>query len=128
MPTWSEYKEIARGRGDLAKEFFVVESTPLATPEQRMEILPRHLAYQKELEAAGSLFLAGPLSDETGEEMSGGGLIVYRAETLEDARAIADADPMHKEGGRSYTIRKWLVNEGSLTLKVAFSTQGAQLE
>ena len=45
MPTWSEYREIARGRGDLAKEFYVVESIPVASPERRMEILPRHLEY-----------------------------------------------------------------------------------
>ncbi len=128
MPTWSEYQQIARGRGDLAKEFYVVESTPVASPEQRMEILPRHLAYQKKIEADGILFLAGPLSDEAGEQMSGAGLMIYRANSLEEARAIADADPMHQEIGRAYQVRKWLVNEGSLTLKVGFSTKGVQLD
>lgn len=128
MPSWTEYQEIARGRGDLAKEFFVVESAPVASPEQRMDILPRHLAYQKQIEAEGRLFLAGPLSDEAGEQMSGAGLMIYRAQSLSEARSIAEADPMHKEGGRSFTIRKWLVNEGSLTLNVTFSNQGAQLE
>ena len=128
MPTWSEYQQIARGRGDLAKEFYVVESTPVASPEARMEILPRHLAYQKKIEAEGILFLAGPLSDEAGEQMSGAGLMIYRSGSLDEARAIADADPMHQEGGRTYRIHKWLVNEGSLTLKVGFSTKGVQLE
>lgn len=128
MPTWSEYQQIARGRGDLAKEFYVVESTPVASPEARMEILPRHLAYQKKIEAEGILFLAGPLSDEAGEQMSGAGLMIYRAGSLEEARAIADTDPMHQEGGRTYRIHKWLVNEGSLTLKVGFSTKGVRLE
>ena len=128
MPTWSEYQQIARGRGDLAREFYVVESTPVASPEQRMEILPRHLAYQKKIEADGILFLAGPLSDEAGEQMSGAGLMIYRANSLDEARAIADADPMHQEGGRAYQIRKWLVNEGSLTLKVGFSMKDVRLE
>jgi len=127
MPTWSEYRQIARDRGDLAQEFYVIESTPVAAPEARMEILPRHLAYQKTIEAEGILFLAGPLSDEAGEQMSGGGLMIYRSGSLEEARAIADADPMHQEGGRTYTVRKWLVNEGSLTLKVGFSTKSVAM-
>ncbi len=54
--------------------------------------------------------------------MQGVGMIVYRAESMEAARALAEADPMHSAGARSYTLRKWLVNEGSLTLSVGLST------
>ncbi len=123
MPSWSEYRSIARSRGALAFELFAVESKAAAPPETMQEILPRHLAYQKEMEAAGKLFLAGPLSDATGMEMSGGGLIIYRAASIDEARQIADADPMHKEGGRTYEVRCWLVNEGSLTFSLRLSEQ-----
>lgn len=123
MPSWSEYRSIARSRGALAFELYAVESKPAASPEKMQEILPRHLDYQKEMEAAGKLFLAGPLSDETGTEMSGGGLIIYRAASIDEARKIAEADPMHSEGGRTFTIRCWLVNEGAISLDVTLSDQ-----
>ncbi len=46
---------------------------------------------------------------------------------MQKAQAIADADPMHAEGMRSYSLRKWLVNEGSLQLEVKLSTQRVRL-
>ncbi len=123
MPTWHEYKEIARSRGSLALEMYVVESTPSAEPPELQATLPAHLAYQKEMEKAGKLAFAGPLSDETGESMTGAGLIIYRAASLEEARKIADADPMHAEGKRSYRLRRWLINEGYLNLSITLSDQ-----
>lgn len=125
MPSWSEYRSIARSRGALAFQLFAVQSRPAATPEKMQEILPRHLEFQKDIEAAGKLFLAGPLSDETGQEMSGGGLIIYRASSMEEARKIAESDPMHQEGGRTFEIRGWLVNEGSLSFNLHLSDQSA---
>lgn len=128
MPTWSEYREIARGRGALAYQLFIVNSVAAAPPERMQEILPRHLAYQKQMEAAGKLFLAGPVSDEAGTQMSGGGLIIYRAEDIEEARALAADDPMHKEGGRSFTVRAWLINEGALNFQLRLSEQRGGIE
>ncbi len=127
MPTWSEYREIARSRGALAFELFVVESTLIKSPEEAQKILPQHLDYQKEREAAGNLMLAGPLSDTSGEEMSGGGLIIYRAASMEEARQFALNDPMHKTKTRSFTIRRWLVNEGSISLSIKLSEQQVAL-
>jgi len=123
VPSWQEYKDIAKSRGALALELFVVESTPIGDPGLLKATLPSHLAYQKDMEAKGALVLAGPLSDLTGEEMQGCGLIVYRAASFEDARAMAEADPMHKAGARSFTLRRWLVNEGSLSVSVTLSEQ-----
>ncbi len=127
MPSFSEYKQIARSRGALAFEVFVVESSPIAPPESLGESLPAHLDYQKSLEAEGALVFAGPLSDASGEAMSGGGLIIYRAGSLDEARALAEADPMHRDGKRSFTLRRWLINEGSLTVSVALSGQAITL-
>ncbi len=122
MPKWDDYKREAKGRGALALELFVVTSTPIAAPEAVKAALPAHLAYQRDLELAGQLVLAGPVSDDSGDEMQGAGMIVYRAESMHAARALAEADPMHSVKARSYTLRKWLINEGSLTLSVGLST------
>lgn len=125
---WAAYKQQAKDRGALALELYVAQSTPAKTPEELKACLPAHLAYQAELEAKGVLAFAGPMSDETGEEMQGMGLIIYRAESLEAAQAYAAADPMHQSGARQFTLRRWMINEGSLTLSVGLSTKSATLE
>ena len=111
MPKWEEYKQKARGRGALALELFVVISTPIAAPEMVRAALPAHLTYQRDLEVSLRLVLAGPVSDDWGENMQGAGMIVYRTTDMEAARALAEADPMHSAQARSYTLRKWLINE-----------------
>ena len=126
MPAWSEYKKAAQERGSLACEMYAIISTPVA-PEKLQENLPAHLAYQAEQEQKGVLVMAGPLSDLTGEQMEGIGMIIYRAESLEAATAIADGDPMHLSGTREYTIRRWLVNEGSFQLDIKLSAQSVKI-
>lgn len=127
MVAWTEYKSGAKARGALALELYVVESTPAKPPEEVKAVLPDHLAYQAEMERERRLALAGPLSDASGEEMQGSGLIIYRAESLEAARALAEGDPMHATGARTFTIRRWMINEGSLFLSVGLSTGSAEL-
>lgn len=122
MPAWNEYKAIAADRGALACEMFVVVSTPCKPPEALQAVLPDHLAYIAGLERSGSLMLAGPMSDDTGEQMQGNGMIVLRAASMEEARELAQNDPMHATGTRSFTLRKWLINEGRLTVSVGLST------
>lgn len=128
MVAWSDYKSAAQKRGSLALELYVIESTPVKAPDELKKILPDHLAYQAEQEHLGNLAFAGPLSDLSGEQMNGSGLIVYRAQSLEDARALADADPMHATQTREYTLRRWMINEGSLQLSVQLSAQKVSLE
>ena len=127
MVAWTDYKEAAKNRGSLALELYVVTSTPAGSAEAVKDILQSHLAYQQEQEALGKLAFAGPLSDLSGEQMEGMGMIVYRAESLAAASNIADEDPMHKSGARSYSIRRWLVNEGSLQLSISLSSQSVSL-
>ena len=122
MVAWADYKVEAKSRGALALELYAAHSTPAKAPEDVKAVLPDHLAYQANLERAGSLAFAGPMSDETGDHMHGIGLIIYRAESLEAARALAEADPMHKSGARSFILRRWMINEGSFTLSVGLST------
>lgn len=127
MPAWEDYKAQAKARGSLAFELYVAHSTPGADMDLVKDTLPDHLAYQAKLEASGHLALAGPMSDETGDQMQGVGLIVYRAESFEAARALAEADPMHAKSARSFTLRKWMINEGSLNLSIGLSAQNIVL-
>lgn len=109
----------------LGKTLYVVHTVPVAPPEQAAAMLPAHLEHQVRLEKAGIMFGAGPLMNEDGSP--GGGLIVIRAESFEHARSIVDEDPMHKAGLRTYTVRRWSMNEGSYTLKVNYSDQSVSI-
>lgn len=122
MVAWNEYKAIAKDRGALALELYVAVSTPQKSPDDLKAILPDHLSYIQSLEVSGQLLMAGPMSDETGEEMQGAGMLVLRAGSMDEARALASNDPMHSTGARSFTVRRWLVNEGSLSVSVGLST------
>lgn len=123
MVAWNDYKADAKARGALALELYVAISTPAKEPQDVKATLPDHLAYQATLEQRGQLAFAGPMSDPTGDHMQGVGMIVYRADSLEAARALADADPMHQTGARRYDLRRWMINEGSLSLSVGLSTK-----
>lgn len=127
MVAWADYKAEAKGRGALALELYVAHSTPAKAPEDVKASLPDHLAYQAKLEREGKLAFAGPMSDETGEHMQGIGLIIYRADSLDAARALAEADPMHKSGARTFVLRRWMINEGSVSVSANLSTGGATL-
>ena len=122
MVKWADYKAEAKGRGALALELFVVRSKPTGDPAAVKANLADHLAYQRSLEESGKLAMAGPVSDATGDEMQGEGMIIYRAASMDEAQDLAANDPMHKSGARTYTITRWLVNEGSLSLAVGLST------
>lgn len=127
MAAWNEYKTIAQERGALAFEVFVAESTPQKTPDEVKAVLSDHLAYIQGLEKHGQLVMAGPLSDETGDEMQGAGMLILRASSMQEARDLAENDPMHVSGARTFKLRRWLVNEGALTVSVGLSTGTVKL-
>jgi uncharacterized protein YciI len=102
---------------------YVVVTTPVTSPEIRPRLLD-HLDNQVKLERDGVMFAAGPLFDEGGEGPVAG-MFVIRASSFEEARKIADSDPLHQAGLRKYTIRKWQVNEGQFQVRVNFSDQTA---
>ena len=110
----------------LRKELWVITSRPARGPGTQ-ELLPDHLDYQIKLEREGKLFGAGPVYAET-EAIPEGGMIILRAADIEEARELADADPMHANGARTYTVHKWLLNEGAITFTVRYSDQSTVIE
>nr|WP_246751931.1 YciI family protein [Bradyrhizobium diazoefficiens] len=47
---------------------------------------------------------------------------MFRAKTREEAQQLADNDPFHATGLRRYELFPWQVNEGSLDVRLLFST------
>lgn len=62
----------------------------------RMEARPAHVEHLNKLNAEGTLKMAGPFLDAEGKP--NGSLVIVSAETIEAAKAIADADPYTKAG------------------------------
>lgn len=83
--------------------------------------LEAHRAYLRELENQNVLFGAGPLWTDDGQYFAGDGLLIYRANSVTEAHNIAQADPMHTSGARTFTIRPWLLNDGKITVQVTLS-------
>ena len=110
----------------LGKQLYVIHTTPVAPREKITELLPQHLEHQVRLEKSGVMFAAGPLANE--DATPGGGLIVIRADSFAAARAIADTDPLHKAGLRTYTLRRWTVNEGSYSVTINYSDQTVSID
>jgi hypothetical protein len=119
--SWQQHIEHVRGKGLLALPLYVILTTPVGAIDTLAAHLPAHLAYQKDLEARGITFAAGPFADDSESEWSGEGMIIVRAESLAAARAIAEADPMHLAGVRRFRVRPWLLNEGAYTVTVRYS-------
>lgn len=125
--SWQEHIEKVTKKGLLAKQLYVVLTEPVSGLDQVRANLQDHLAYQLELERTGVMFAAGPFADDEGQEWQGEGMVIIRADSLESAKQIAEADPMHKSGARKFRVRPWLLNEGSLTLKVTYSNGGREV-
>lgn len=56
------------------------------------------------------------------------GLIIIRANSPEEARKIADADPQHIHKARTYKLYTWMLNEGQIGVRVNLSDGTIVLE
>ncbi len=113
--------------GCLQKQMYVYFTTPANGLGPVMENLEDHLKFQVELEQKGVMFGAGPFWTDDEQRWEGEGMIIIRAESLAEARKIAESDPMHASGARTFTIRPWLMNEGAVTMKVTYSDGGREV-
>lgn len=103
-----------------AKEFYLIENRLLTEVADLGTKLREHLLYMIDLEKSGTLFLSGPLYEKSGA-MTGGGVTVVRASSFEEAENIASRDPFVAAGYRVPTIRRWVVNEGRVSLRLDLS-------
>ena len=73
------------------------------TPHFDTADLARHYEHLDRLRATAQLGLSGGFTDATG------GAYVVTAETLDEARAIAAADPLIAGGSSTATVKEWNV-------------------
>ena len=111
----------------LKKQLWVIITKRVAPPEEMKKHLKAHLEHQISLEKQGIMYGAGPAT-VPGENEPAFGLIIIRASNSDEARRIADRDPMHAAGVRTYTLYQWSMNEGRLNITVDFSDRTYRLD
>lgn len=62
---------------------------------------PHHLEYLDKLKDQGKVYLKGPFKDGSG------GMVIYIADSFEEAEQLAKSDPYVVEGVRSLNLREW---------------------
>ncbi|GAB3792882.1 YciI family protein [Dyella agri] len=71
-------------------------------PQFDPAVVPLHRDFLEDLRAQGRNELSGPFGDKSG------GAYLLRAESPEEALAIAHRDPAHTSGGWDITVHEWL--------------------
>lgn len=121
--------EILRASGGmLQKQLYVIFTTPVGGIDPILKNMKEHLDFQIDLERRGIMFGAGPFWSDDERTWLGEGMVIIRAESLAAAKTIAESDPMHKSGARTFSVRPWLLNEGTVTVRLNYSDQKVQLE
>lgn len=73
----------------------------LRGPQFDSEIVPAHYDFLEELRRRGMLQQAGPFTDKSG------GAYVLSAGSLDEAREIAEQDPLHLHDCSSISVNEW---------------------
>lgn len=69
--------------------------------EKNQQIRPAHLEYIDDLYKQGKVVMAGPFTDKKG------GMVIYKADSYDEALKLAEADPVVAEGARTLELREW---------------------
>ncbi|HEX4393637.1 MAG TPA: YciI family protein [Mycobacterium sp.] len=112
VPTSDDLVALSQRQHLLSLPMFVMSTFPTdAGMAAVMEASQAHLDYWATLEEESVMFAGGPMLSGSGSDpWSGHGMIIFAAQSLAAARAIAEADPMHASGARQYELRPWLLN------------------
>jgi uncharacterized protein YciI len=70
-------------------------------PQVDPAVVPLHQQFLEDLREQGRNEMSGPFGDKSG------GAYLLRAESLEEATAIAHRDPAHTSGGWEVTLYEW---------------------
>jgi len=127
VPERIESRKVIEDSGDPVGLKLYVVTSQARELNAVLERIQDHFAYVRELEDRGVLFAAGPLWTDDGDYFEGDGLLIYRAASLAEAHSIADADPMHASGARTYRIRPWFIHDGNIGMRVILSQSRHEL-
>lgn len=118
--------EVERLRAGMIQRSFFVMSRRIIAPERLQENMLDHFQWVIGLEKQGLVFASGPVFQKDGTP--GVGMTVFRVSNFEAAEELAAGDPFCRSGAASFTIQRWQVNGGRLSVSIDFSDQTYTLE
>ena len=68
------------------------------------EILDEHKAYLQRYIDEGKIYAKGPFTDHSG------GLVIYKVESMDEAKNLIENDPVIRDNTREYTLKEWKSN------------------
>jgi uncharacterized protein len=74
---------------------------PMLDAEKSQTYRPQHLEYLEQKRSEGKIFANGRFVD------GWGGLVIYMAESQEEAQALAENDPFVLHGARTCELHEW---------------------
>jgi len=80
---------------------YYVAVLTIVDAELNAKIRPDHLAYLDNLYRENKVWMAGGFADGKG------GMVIYRADSWEEAKKLAEADPVVAQGARTLELREW---------------------
>ena len=119
-------KELSRIRnGMIRKSYYLMHRRPLE-PQRKAEVMLEHFQWIVELEKRGQIVFSGALFDREG--VQGEGLTLLRARDWDEAERLAETDPFVMAGAVSFSIDRWVIGGGSLTVSISLSDQRMQVD
>jgi uncharacterized protein len=91
--------------GEQVKYYAAIQS--VLSPEKAETVRQAHVEFLARMVAERHIYARGRFPDGSG------GLTIYQAETLEEARKLAEADPYVMHGVRRLELREWAMKVGS---------------
>ena len=126
MPTQVDERFSGLLKPTLKKRLFVALTKAVAGPEDILVYVTEHAAYMNRMESEGNIFASGPFLQE-GVPV-GDGLTILQTNTIEEARAIMQAEPLIKRGFREFDLRPWELRVGRMTITLNASTSSFHID
>lgn len=123
----AEQEDIIKSRGDqemaqsLRLRFWAVRAVLVGSRKEMEDNLDGHFDFIRKHGQAGRIFASGPLLGEDGGQV-GEGLLIFRGESKAEIEALFEEDPLYTKRIRTYEIRQWQVNVGTIQMSVDIYT------
>jgi uncharacterized protein len=85
--------------------------------DQLMEMQKQHLAHMSAIAEQGKILVAGPFSDQQDKSMRG--MCIYRCDSIDEARQLAEGDPAVQAGRLKVEVLTWNVEKGYMVFPKA---------
>ncbi|WP_244238321.1 YciI family protein [Corallococcus terminator] len=92
-------------------------NAPKMEPAVLQKLQDEHLAHLTRMGESGKMVLAGPFGEQ--DDVGMRGACIYRTATKEEARQLAEQDPMVKAGRLQVEVLAWYTEKGYLAFPKA---------